>query len=151
MGKTRNMTSEHDFIEAAIAIGNRNELAEKLGITYSAVSVRINKLLKEGKLIKDAEGKLHRIGENLSGVEKVKIDENFRHRTECDQEELGSTETKTINIDVSTPEEGLRLFKKDGVMTRLDNLMALTDDEDTVEIKQLFKQLAIKIFENSLK
>ena len=133
---------EEQFIEAVLHSANRVEAADKLGMSVGGVNARVSSMLKSGKLVYDENRKIQVANrEILKSVDK-----------EVEDVELGNDKaTNSVKIDVTPPEEGLRLFKREGVMQRLDTLMSLTDESDTHEIKTLFHQLAIKIFENSLK
>lgn len=135
---------DEQFIEVVINTKTRAEAAEKLGMSVGGVNARVSNMLKNGKLVSDG----HRGVKLPENEDDSEVTEN-KH---SEGEELGSSKaTNTVRIDVTPPEAGLRLFKREGVMQRLDTLMSLRDESDTHEIKSLFQQLAIKIFENSLK
>lgn len=147
---------EEKFIEVVVNSDSREAAANELGISVSAVNVRICKLVDNGKLIRNGRSiELPKPKDKPKELEAGTTDEKVTESTECKPHktwELGNkSATNPVKIDVSSSEEGLRLFKKKGVMERLDSLMALMEDTDTYEIKNMFKQLAVKIFENSLK
>lgn len=158
MGKSK--YSDDQLIEKIIELQSTKAVANHFQVVPNSVSTRLKKLSDTGRISK-INNKWVKIDTNdnpdtpeVNCSQRIPAPKAEGYRPERDpMEEMGNTQAKSMFIDTTPAEQGFRFLKdsEDDAIIRIDTLMSCMKESDSREIKEMFKALACKIFESSLK